>query len=88
MTRMPVESNFDGEPVVLASAGRHGVSAEDALHAYRNAIRAWILDDGLRMRVGPSLSGQLLEVGVVIDDSGAKIIHAMVTRAKFLPRRR
>jgi hypothetical protein len=30
------------------------------LHAYRNAIDAWILDEGLVMLVGPSTSGSSL----------------------------
>ncbi len=36
------------------------------------------------MFVGPSRSGEPLEVGVVVDDDGEAIIHAMPARPKFL----
>jgi len=36
------------------------------------------------MFVGPSRTAEPLEIGVVIDDGGAAIIHAMDARAKFL----
>ena len=39
------------DPVVVASARKHGVPDEDMLHAYRNPIRVFELDD-LVMLVG------------------------------------
>jgi len=36
------------------------------------------------MFIGTSRTGEPLEVGVVIDDDGAAIIHAMKARSKFL----
>lgn len=36
--------------------------------------------------IGPSRSAEPLEVGVVVDDEGEAIIHAMPTRRKFLER--
>jgi hypothetical protein len=36
------------------------------------------------MFIGPSTSGEPLEIGVVVDDDGVAIIHAMPARAKFL----
>jgi len=36
------------------------------------------------MYVGPSRTGEPLEVGVVVDDDGEAIIHAMPARRKFL----
>jgi hypothetical protein len=36
------------------------------------------------MFVGPSMTGEPLEVGVVTDEDGTAVIHAMVARAKFL----
>jgi hypothetical protein len=36
------------------------------------------------MFVGPDTSGQPLEVGVVVDEEGTAIIHAMPARPKFL----
>ncbi|MHB1171920.1 MAG: hypothetical protein ACYCZY_05415 [Lacisediminihabitans sp.] len=37
------------EFIVLASAKRHGVHPQDALHAVRNSIRVWNLDDALKI---------------------------------------
>lgn len=88
LTRLPMASNFDDELLVTASASRHGVSADDALHAFRNTIFWWEMNEGLTMHIGPSESGQLLEVGVVADEHGRLIVHAMKARAKFLPGRR
>ena len=74
------------EPVIARSARRHSVDDQDMLHAYRNAIDAWILDEGLVMLVGPSSSGSsLLEIGVVRADDGTPVIvHAMKARPKFV----
>jgi len=33
------------DPVILESVRKHGVSDADMLHAYRNAIRVFDLDD-------------------------------------------
>jgi hypothetical protein len=70
------------EPVVLASARKHGVSDDDMLHAYRHPTRVLQLDD-LIMLIGPSQTGQLLEVGVSRADGIDFIIHAMPARPKF-----
>ncbi len=73
------------EPVIASSARRHGVDEEDMLHAYRSAIDAWALDEGLVMLIGPDRSGALLEIGLVRSDDGtAVIVHAMKARPKFL----
>lgn len=74
------------EPVIAPSARRHGADDEYMLHAYRNAIDAWALDEGLVMLVGPDRSGSLLlEIGVVRADDGTPVIvHAMKGRPKFL----
>lgn len=71
------------DPVVLASARRHGVPDEDMLHAYRHPVRVFDLD-GLTMLVGADLSGRLLEVGVAVGDEVEFIVHAMPARQKFL----
>ena len=42
------------DPTVAASALKHGVSAEDILHVYRNPIRAHDIDEGLTMLIGPA----------------------------------
>lgn len=36
------------------------------------------------MFIGPSRTGEPLEVGVVSDEEGTAVIHAMGARAKFL----
>jgi hypothetical protein len=33
------------DPVIVASARKHGVSDTDMLHAYRNPVRVFDLDD-------------------------------------------
>ena len=70
------------DPVIIASARRHGVPDDDILHAYRNPTRVFRLDD-LVMLVGPSQSGQLLEIGVSRAEGIDFIVHAMPARAKF-----
>ena len=56
------------EPVIAASARRHGVSEETILHAFNNPIRSEDLDEGLVMLVGPDPAGQLYEIGVISSD--------------------
>ncbi|MGQ0831311.1 MAG: hypothetical protein ACT4OV_06500 [Microthrixaceae bacterium] len=51
------------DPVILASARKHGVQDDDMRHAYRNPIRVFDVDD-LAMLIGPDQSGALLEIGV------------------------
>lgn len=67
------------------SAYKHDVRDDDMLHAYRLHWRAFETDDPMvTMFVGPSRSGEPLEVGVVVDEEGGAIIHAMPARDKFL----
>jgi hypothetical protein len=75
------------EIVVAASALRHGVTAEDALHALRNAIDAWLRDDdGFSMVVGADSAGRLIEVGYVDSVDARVVVHAMPARPRYLPR--
>jgi len=74
------------DPVVLESARKHGVQDADMIHAYRNPIRVFALDD-LTMLVGADSSGRLLEVGVAEADGIDFVVHAMVARPKFLEKR-
>jgi hypothetical protein len=70
---------------IEASARKHGVHDEDMLHAIRLHWRAFETDDPtVTMFIGPSRSGDPLEIGVVVDDDGVAIIHAMPARDKFL----
>ena len=67
------------------SARKHGVADDDMLHAFRHHWRAFETDDSdVTMFIGPSLAGEPLEVGVVTEDDGVAIIHAMPARPKFL----
>jgi hypothetical protein len=48
-------------------------------------LRGFETDDAdVTMFIGPSASGEPLEVGVVDDADGVAIIHAMPARSKFL----
>ncbi|MGA9597020.1 MAG: hypothetical protein WBV06_12730 [Acidimicrobiia bacterium] len=70
------------DPVILASARKHGVTDNDMLHAYRNPIRIFDLDD-LVMLVGADENGKPLEVGVATAEGVEFIVHAMPARPKF-----
>lgn len=70
---------------IEASARKHGVSDEDMLHAYRHHWRAFATPDpDVTMFIGPSSDREPLGVGLVADDDGEAIIHAMPARPKFL----
>ncbi|MBK5224690.1 MAG: hypothetical protein JJE52_17800 [Acidimicrobiia bacterium] len=70
---------------ILDSARKHSVADDDIRHAVDQAIRHHDLDDGLVMLIGPSTTGDLIEVGIVTAAaSEPKIVHAMPARAKFL----
>ncbi len=71
------------EPVILRSARKHGVRDHDMMHAYRNPIRVFELDD-LTMLIGPDEAARLLEIGVARGEGIDFIIHAMPARPKFL----
>ena len=42
------------EPIIAASALKHGLQEAEILHAYRHPIRVWDLGDGFTMIVGPN----------------------------------
>ena len=76
------------------SAGKHGVDADDVLHAVANALVVADMgydDSPLRtLALGPDRSGNMLEVIVLHFDDGRKmVIHAMPMRTNYrglLPR--
>jgi hypothetical protein len=70
-------------PVVLASARKHGVGDDDMIHAYNHPIRVFEFDD-LTMLVGGDSAGRLLEVGVASAEGIDFIVHAMSARERFL----
>jgi len=72
------------EPLMVASARRHGVDDEDMLHAFNLPIRYEDLDHGFVMIVGPARSARLIEVGFIDTDHGPVIVHAMSARRKYL----
>ena len=56
-------------------------------HALRNHWVALPTDDPeVIMLIGPSENGTPLEIGIVHDDHGTAVIHAMPAREKFLRR--
>ena len=71
------------DPVVLASARKHGTTDTDMLHAFHHPIRVFDLDE-LTMLVGADHSGRMLEVGVAVGEGVEFIVHAMPAREKFL----
>lgn len=71
------------DPVVLASARKHGVHDEDLFHAYHHPISVLRLDD-LLMLIGPGRAGQLLEVGVSHAEGIDFVVHAIPAWAQFL----
>jgi hypothetical protein len=71
------------DPVILASARKHGISDDDMLHAYGHPIRAFDLDD-LTMLIGADTAGRMLEVGVAHAEGVEFIVHAMAARPRFL----
>lgn len=53
------------------------------MHAYRNPIRVFELDD-LTMLIGADEASRLLEIGVARGEGIDFIVHAMPARPKFL----
>lgn len=53
------------------------------LHAYRNPIRVFELDE-LTMLIGADKAGRLLEIGTAAAEGIEFIVHAMPARQKFL----
>jgi hypothetical protein len=71
------------DPVIVASARKHGISDNDMLHAYRNPLRVFQVED-LVMLIGGEETGRMLEVGVVAAEGIEFIIHAMPARERFM----
>ena len=56
---------------------------DDMLHAYRQPIRVFALDD-LTLLIGADTAGRLLEIGTATAEGIEFIVHAMPAREKFL----
>jgi hypothetical protein len=72
------------EPLIIASARKHGLADDDILHAFNHPVCYEDLDDGFVMIVGPTRSAQLIELGLIDTDHGPVIVHAMTARRKYL----
>ncbi len=73
---------------IALTARKHGIADDDMLHAIRNPIAQWQLDDDFSMRVGPARNGDLIEAGILgIDTDDPVIVHAMRARPQYLPHR-
>ncbi len=81
VSRQDILSQVD--PVILASARRHGIADDDMLHAYRNPVRVFEFDE-LAMLIGADQAGRMLEVGLATADNVEFVVHAMTARPKFL----
>lgn len=72
------------EPLIIASARKHGVADDDILHAFNHPLRYEDLDEGFVMVIGPTRSVHLIEVGFIDTEHGPVIVHAMNARRKYL----
>lgn len=73
---------------IVQTARKHDITDDDMLHAVRNPIAQWQLDDDFTMRVGPARNGYLLKIGILgIDTDDPVIVHAMRARPQYLPHR-
>lgn len=67
-----------------ASARKHGIADDDAVHAVEHALVAGEDDEGKCLYLGPDRAGNLLEVVSVVRDDGSEVvIHAMRMRRMY-----
>lgn len=74
------------DPIIAESARKWGYGEDDILHALRNVMFVNPVDDeGLTMIVGPTYSGEPIEVGAISSSDGyVVIVHAMKARLKYM----
>lgn len=72
------------EPLIIASARKHGLADDDILHAFSHPVSYEDLDDGLVMIIGSTRSAHVIELGFIDTDHGPVIVHAMTARRKYL----
>lgn len=80
--------NTFGSWEVHRSARKHGVPAEDTMHAAAHALVAYPVGEDEKppreLRLGPDRAGNLLELVVLLLDDGRNlIIHSMPMRPKY-----
>lgn len=74
-----------------SSASKHGVDAEDVVHALAHAFVEFDLDldddsTTRRLVLGPDRAGNLLEIVVLrFDGDREMVIHAMRMRSRYRP---
>lgn len=69
---------------IRSSALKHGVDAEDVLHALQVPMVQLDGEDGRTLVLGADRAGRLLEIVVMDRDTDtARVIHAMAMRPKF-----
>ena len=74
-------------PIILETAGRHGMNDEDILHALRHEHHHFVGNDGMVMIVGADQSGTLIEVGLIERHGELVVAHAMCpAHPRFLTR--
>ena len=73
---------------VHSSARKHGILAEDAIHAANNPVWVDFLDEespARQLRLGFDSHGRMLETVVLVFDSGNElVIHLMKARPQTL----
>jgi len=69
---------------VVDSALKHGVDEADIFHALSHHVSLFDVGEGMTMVIGPSRTGQLLEVGVKEWYGDLAALHAMPARQRFL----
>jgi hypothetical protein len=70
---------------IEASARTHGVTDDDMIDALRHHWRAFETDNpAVRCSSARPTRYDPLEIGVVTDDDGTAVIHAIPARSKFL----
>lgn len=72
------------EPLIAASARKHGIADGDILHAFNYPISYEDLDEGFVMLIGPTRSAHLIELGFIDTGHGPVIVHAMTARKKYV----
>ena len=75
------------ELLILGSARKRQIPDEDIRHAVANAVDLFTQQGDLEldMYIGPATDGTLLEVGVVVADTGQMVaVHAMRFRSKYV----
>ena len=71
------------ELVIHVGARKHGISDASMLHAVRYEL-FFVEHEEIVIFIGPDISGNLIEVGLVESEYGRTIIHAMKAREKYL----